>query len=61
MKDTPITKLSPFIIEKNLNSFIKAKFVKKKKPYQQYPADRRRKKFFLRTTTKTKILLQHKD
>ena len=29
MEDTPITKLSPFIIEKTLNSFIKAKFVKK--------------------------------
>ena len=29
MEDTPITKLSPFIIEKTLNSFIKAKSVKK--------------------------------
>ena len=29
MEDTPITKLSPFIIEKPLNSFIKAKSVKK--------------------------------
>ena len=29
MEDTPITKLSPFIIEKSLNSLIKAKFVKK--------------------------------
>ena len=30
MEDIPITKLSPFIIEKTLNSFIKAKSVKKK-------------------------------
>ena len=29
MEDTPITKLSPFIIEKTHNSFIKAKLVKK--------------------------------
>ena len=29
MEDSPITKLSPFIIEKTLNSFIKAKSVKK--------------------------------
>ena len=29
MEDTPITKLSPFIIEKTLNSFIKAKSIKK--------------------------------
>ena len=29
MEDTPITKLSPFIIKKTLNSFIKAKSVKK--------------------------------
>ena len=29
IEDTPITKLSPFIIEKTLNSFIKAKSVKK--------------------------------
>ena len=42
MKDTPITKLSPFIIEKILNSFIKAKSVKKTN--QQYPADRSGKK-----------------
>ena len=29
LEDTPITKLSPFIIEKTLNSLIKAKSVKK--------------------------------
>ena len=44
MEDTTITKLSPFIIEKTLNSFIKAKFVKKIN--QQYPADRSGKKTF---------------
>ena len=59
MEDTPITKFSPFIIEKTLNSFIKAKSVKKTN--QQYPADRSGKKNFLRPTTKTKILLQLKN
>ena len=42
MEDTPIKKLSPFIIEKTLNSFIKAKSVKKTN--QQYPANRSGKK-----------------
>ena len=59
MEDTPIAKLSPFIIEKNLNNFIKAKSVKKTN--QQYPDDRSGKKNFLRLTTKTKILLQLKN
>ena len=59
MEDTPITKLSLFIIEKTLNSFIKAKSVKKTN--QQYPADGSGKKNFLRPTTKTKIPLQLKN
>ena len=54
MEDTPITKLSPFIIEKTHNSFIKA--ISVKNTNQPYPADRSGKKNFLRP--KTKILLQ---
>ena len=58
MEDTPITKLSPFIIEKTLNSLIKAESVKKL--INNTLLIEVEKKNVLRPTTKTKILLQLK-
>ena len=40
MEDTPITKLSPFIIEKPLTVLLKQNLSKKKKINPQYPAYR---------------------
>ena len=59
MVDTPITKLSLFIIEKTLCSLIKPKSMKKIN--QQYSAGRSAPKNFLRPTTRTEILSQPKS